>query len=299
MKKKIFEGAAVAIITPFKGEHAEYVDFDALGELIDHQIKNGTDAIVVCGSTGEASTMPDDEHLSVIEYTVNKTAGRVPVIAGAGSNDTRHAVKLSERAQALGADAILSVTPYYNKTTQAGLYEHYKIIAESVSVPVILYNVPGRTNLNIEPATYARLCEIPNINAVKECNLMQIPETVRLCGDELNLYSGEDGYVHFLMSAGGLGVISVVSNIAPGYMSEMVHTYLNGDIAKAWKMQVDVYELVKALFCEVNPIPVKEAANMLGFHAGKCRMPLVGMSDAGKQRLHTAIENFKKIGGIR
>lgn len=299
MKEKIFTGAAVAIVTPFKGKYGEEVDYKALGELIEYQIAGGTDALVICGTTGEASTMPDEEHLAVVKYAVEKTAGRVPVIAGAGSNDTRHAVALSAEAEKLGVDALLSATPYYNKTTQNGLYEHYKAIAESVKIPIILYNVPSRTNLNIEPATYAKLCRIPNINAVKECNLLQIPDTVRLCGDELNLYSGEDGYVHFLMSAGGLGVISVVSNIAPRYMSEMTHAYLDGNIEKSWKMQVGCLELVKALFCEVNPIPVKEALNMMGLCGGVCRLPLVGMTPENKEKLAKAIENFRSIGGFQ
>ena len=299
MKQKIFTGAAVAIVTPFKGENFDEVDYDALGDLIEFQIDNGTDAIVICGTTGEASTMPDSEHLSVIEYAVRKTAGRIPVIAGTGSNDTKHAISLSRQAESLGADALLSVTPYYNKTTQNGLYEHFKAIAQSVSLPIILYNVPSRTNLNIEPATFERLCKIPNINAVKECNLLQIPETVKRCGDELNFYSGEDGYVHFLMSAGGLGVISVVSNIAPRYMSDMVKAYLNGEIEKSWKMQVACQDLVKALFCEVNPIPVKEALNLIGLRAGGCRLPLVGMKPENREKLVAAIENFRNIGGIK
>lgn len=299
MKEKIFTGAAVAIVTPFKGPNNEQVDFDAFGELIEFQIANGTDAIVVCGTTGEASTMPDEEHLSVIEYAVKKVAKRVPVIAGTGSNYTNHAIELSQAAEKLGADALLSVTPYYNKTTQEGLYQHFKAIAESVNIPIILYNVPGRTNLNIAPETYARLCKIPNINAVKECNLLQVPETAKLCGDELNYYSGEDGLVHYLMSAGGLGVISVVSNIAPGYMSEMTHAFLDGDIKKAWKMQVECQDIVKALFCEVNPIPVKEAVNIIGLPGGKCRLPLVDMKPENRAKLVNAIEEFKKIGGIK
>ena len=179
------------------------------------------------------------------------------------------------------------------------MYEHFKAIAQSVSLPIILYNVPSRTNLNIEPATFERLCKIPNINAVKECNLLQIPETVKRCGDELNFYSGEDGYVHFLMSAGGLGVISVVSNIAPRYMSDMVKAYLNGEIEKSWKMQVACQDLVKALFCEVNPIPVKEALNLIGLRAGGCRLPLVGMKPENREKLTAAIENFRNIGGIK
>ncbi len=299
MKEKIFTGAAVAIVTPFKGPNNEQVDFDAFGELIEYQIANGTDAIVVCGTTGEASTMPDEEHLSVIEYAIKKVAKRIPVIAGTGSNYTIHAIELSQKAEELGADALLSVTPYYNKTTQEGLYQHFKAIAESVNIPIILYNVPGRTNLNIAPETYARLCKIPNINSVKECNLLQLPETAKLCGDELNYYSGEDGLVHYLMSAGGLGVISVVSNIAPAYMSEMTHAFLEGDIKKAWKMQVECQDIVKALFCEVNPIPVKEAVNIIGLPGGKCRLPLVDMKPENRAKLVNAIEEFKKIGGIK
>ena len=298
MKKPIFAGAGVAIVTPFKDETLK-INFPLFEELINEQIENGTDAIVVCGTTGEASTMPDEEHLSVIEYAIKKVAKRVPVIAGTGSNYTIHAIELSQAAEKLGADALLSVTPYYNKTTQEGLYQHFKAIAESVNIPIILYNVPGRTNLNIAPETYARLCKIPNINSVKECNLLQLPETAKLCGDELNYYSGEDGLVHYLMSAGGLGVISVVSNIAPAYMSEMTHAFLDGDIKKAWKMQVECQDIVKALFCEVNPIPVKEAVNIVGLPGGKCRLPLVDMKPENRAKLANAIEEFKKIGGIK
>ncbi len=236
MKQKIFTGSGVAIVTPFKGDK---IDFNKLEELIDYQIKEGTDAIVICGTTGEASTMPDSEHLEAIKFTVEKVAKRVPVIAGAGSNDTRHAVLLSQEAESLGVDALLSVTPYYNKTTQGGLYEHFRIIAESVSIPIILYNVPGRTNLNIEPATYEKLCKIPNINAVKECNLLQVPETVKRCGDELNLYSGEDGQVYFMLSVGGLGVISVMANILPSFTHELAASYLRGETKKSWKMQLE------------------------------------------------------------
>ena len=229
---------------------------------------------------------------------MNTRSGR-PQDAGTGSNDTKHAIALSQKAERLGADALLSVTPYYNKATQDGIYEHFKAIAQNVSVPVVLYNVPSRTNLNIEPATFERLCKFPNINAVKECNLLQMPETVKRCGDELNFYSGEDGYVHFLMSAGGLGVISVVSNIAPRYMHDMVNAYLSGDTAASWKMQVACQDLVKALFCEVNPIPIKEAVNMIGLRAGGCRLPLTAMKPENKEKLAAAIESFRKIGGIQ
>ncbi|NLN05039.1 MAG: 4-hydroxy-tetrahydrodipicolinate synthase [Clostridiaceae bacterium] len=289
MKEKIFQGSGVAIVTPFTDDG---INYDKLGELIEFQISEGTDAIIICGTTGEASTMPDEEHLDVIRYAVEKVAKRVPVIAGTGSNDTKHAVKLSTEAEKLGADALLSVTPYYNKTTQAGLYEHFKAIAESVSVPIILYNVPSRTNLNIDPATYEKLCKIPNINAVKECNLMQVPETVKRCGDELNLYSGEDGNVYFLLAAGGLGVISVMANIIPKFTHELVASYLRGETEKSWKMQLQCLDLVKALFCEVNPIPVKEALNYMGFNVGPCRMPLVGMSEKNKEFLIRELNNF-------
>lgn len=289
MKKKIFQGSGVAIVTPFKDDG---IDFDKFGNLIEFQIKEGTDSIIVCGTTGEASTMPDNEHLEAIRFTVDKVAKRVPVIAGTGSNDTRHAIKLSEEAEKLGADAVLSVTPYYNKTTQAGLYEHFRVIAESISIPVILYNVPSRTNLNIEPATYEKLCKIPNINAVKECNLLQVPEIVKRCGNELNLYSGEDGLVYFILAAGGLGVISVLANVVPAYTHEMVASYFRGETKKSWDMQVNCLDLVKALFCEVNPIPVKEAVNYMGFDVGKCRMPLVSMSAANRETLIKELNKF-------
>ncbi|HHT92018.1 MAG TPA: 4-hydroxy-tetrahydrodipicolinate synthase [Clostridiaceae bacterium] len=289
MKEKIFQGSGVAIVTPFSEDG---INYEKLGEMIEFQISEGTDAIIICGTTGEASTMPDGEHLDVIRYAVEKVAKRVPVIAGTGSNDTRHAVKLSTEAEKLGADALLSVTPYYNKTTQAGLYEHFKAIAKSVSIPIILYNVPSRTNLNIDPATYEKLCKIPNINAVKECNLMQVPETVKRCGDELNLYSGEDGNVYFLLAAGGLGVISVMANIIPKFTHELVASYFRGETEKSWKMQLQCLDLVKALFCEVNPIPVKEALNYMGFNVGQCRMPLVGMSEKNREFLIRELNNF-------
>lgn len=295
MKEKIFTGAAVAIVTPFKGENGDQVDFDKLDELIEFQIKGGTDAIVICGTTGEASTMYDDEHLLVIEHCVKTVAGRVPVIAGTGSNHTIHAIKLSHEAERLGADAILSVTPYYNKTTQAGLYEHFKAIAESISIPVILYNVPGRTGVNIEPATYEKLCKISNINAVKECNMSQLYEIINRCGSELNIYTGEDGQVFYPTVAGGDGVISVLSNIAPTYMHDMVAAIKSGDIETGLKMQLGCLDIVKAIFCEVNPIPIKEALNIMGMNVGICRLPLVEMTDEHKALLKEKMENFGLI----
>ena len=295
MKKKIFTGAGVAIVTPFKeknGDPTGAVDFDKLGELIEMQISGGTDAIIICGTTGEASTMPDAEHLAVIEYAIKKTAGRIPVIAGTGSNDTAHAVKLSIEAEKLGADGLLSVTPYYNKTTQKGLIAHFEAIAKSVSIPIILYNVPGRTGVNIEPATFEHLCKLPNINAVKECNLSQMPEVVRRCGDDLYIYTGEDGQVFYPTAAGGLGVISVLSNVAPKYMHDLVMEIKNGNIEKGWKMQLACLPLVKALFCEVNPIPVKEALNIIGMNVGICRLPLVAMAEENKAKLAQELKAF-------
>lgn len=292
MKEKIFTGAGVAIVTPFKGPDNRQVDFEKLDEIIEAQINGNTDAIIICGTTGEASTMPDDEHLAVIKRCVDTVNHRIPVIAGTGSNDTVHAVKLSRSAEKLGADALLSVTPYYNKTTQAGLYEHFKAIAESVSVPIILYNVPGRTNLNIDPATMEKLCKIPNINAVKECNISQLYDVINRCGDELNIYSGEDGQVFYPTVAGGQGVISVISNIAPKFMHDMVTAIKNGDIETGLKMQLSCVELTKSLFCEVNPIPIKEAMNMMGMNVGSCRLPLVDMSDAHKELLRSSLVAF-------
>jgi 4-hydroxy-tetrahydrodipicolinate synthase len=292
MKKCIFTGSGVAIVTPFTNDG---IDFDKLGELIEFQIKEGTDAIVICGTTGEASTMPDDEHIAAIEYTVKKVAGRVPVIAGTGSNDTRHAIHLSKRAEEIGADAILSVSPYYNKTTQRGLYEHFKAVAENIGIPMILYNVPSRTNLNINPDTIKKLSEIDNIVGIKECNLNQVAETINLCGSDFTIYSGEDGLVIPLMSLGGKGVISVMANIIPRDTHDMAAKYLAGDIEEARKLQLKVTELVKALFIEVSPIPVKEAMNLMGMDVGKCRMPLVDMSEANKQVLIKAMQNYGLI----
>ncbi|MBP3392007.1 MAG: 4-hydroxy-tetrahydrodipicolinate synthase [Clostridia bacterium] len=292
-KTPIFKGAGVAIVTPFKGVDREVVDYDKLGELIEFQIQGGTDAIIICGTTGEASTMPDEEHLSVIEYAVKKTAGRIPVIAGAGSNETRHAIKLSQKAEELGADGLLSVTPYYNKTTQAGLIGHFSAICESVSIPVILYNVPGRTGMNINPDTLEKLCKIPNVNAIKECNLNQVSDVKAACGDELNIYSGEDGQVSLMMGAGACGVISVVSNIFPQVMHDIVAKYLAGDVAGSWELQSKCQKLVKALFCEVNPIPVKEALNIMGYNVGGCRMPLCDMQPENRAKLEKAIREFQ------
>lgn len=289
MKEKIFTGSGVAVVTPFSKKG---VDYDKLGQLIDFQIREKTDAIIICGTTGEASTMPDEEHIDVIKYAVEKVNKRVPVIAGTGSNDTAHAIRLSQAAQDVGADALLSVTPYYNKTTQDGLVLHFEAIAKSVSLPIILYNVPSRTNLNINPSTYERLCKLPNINATKECNLLQMPETVKRCGRDLNHYSGEDGNVYFLLAGGGLGVISVMANVIPKYTHDLVKAYFDGDKEKSWQMQLEVLDLINLLFCEVNPIPVKEAVNYLGFDIGECRLPLSKLRPENREKLVKELEKF-------
>ncbi|HEY8349350.1 MAG TPA: 4-hydroxy-tetrahydrodipicolinate synthase [Clostridia bacterium] len=292
MKKRVFTGSGVAIITPFTDDG---VDFDKLGELIEYQINEKTDAIIICGTTGEASTMPDEEHIEVIAYTVRKVNGRIPVIAGTGSNDTRHAIHLSKRAEEVGADAILTVTPYYNKTTQEGLYRHFRAVAENIGIPVILYNVPSRTNLNIDPDTVVRLAELDNIVAIKECNLNQAGEIINRCGDDFTVYSGEDALVLPMLSLGGKGVISVMANIIPRATHDMVASYLSGDLENSRKIQLKALELIRALFIEVSPMPVKEAMNLMGMNVGKCRMPLVDMSDKNREILKKAMQNYGLI----
>ncbi|HWR55488.1 MAG TPA: 4-hydroxy-tetrahydrodipicolinate synthase [Negativicutes bacterium] len=292
MKKPVFTGSAVAIVTPFSDTG---VDYQALAELIEFQIAGGSDAVVVCGTTGEASTMPDEEHISVIKFAVETVNKRIPVIAGAGSNDTRHAVELSKAAAAVGADALLSVTPYYNKATQKGLYGHFKLIADSVKIPVILYNVPGRTNLNLNPETVKALAEIDNIVAVKECNFGQVGDVVNLCGPDFTVYSGDDNMVLPVMSLGGKGVISVMANIIPRDTHDMAMNFLRGDVAGAIKLQLQTLKLIKALFSEVNPIPVKAAVNLLGFKAGQCRMPLTELSERNLEILRAEMKAYGLI----
>ncbi len=292
MKKNLFTGSCVALVTPFTDTG---VDYDKLEELIEWHIKEGTDAILICGTTGEASTMPDEEHKATVKFAVEKVNKRVHVMAGAGSNDTSHAIELSKYCEEVGADSILSVTPYYNKTTQEGLYQHFKMIAESVRIPIVLYNVPSRTNLNINPSTLKRLSEIDNIVALKECNLMQAAEVIHLCGDKLDLYSGEDGNVVPLLSLGGKGVISVAANIIPKDMHNMVSAFFAGDIETSRKIQINSVMLEKALFCETNPIPVKAAMNLMGFNVGPCRMPLVEISEKGLEQLKNAMKDYGLI----
>lgn len=295
MKPIVFTGAAVAIITPFNEDGS--VDFDSFGRIIEDQIQNSTDAIVVCGTTGESAAMPDEEHLEVIDYCVKKVNKRVPVIAGTGTNDTRHCVELSKNAEKLGVDALLLVTPYYNKTTQRGLICHYKKIAESVKLPIILYNVPSRTGLNIAPETLKELSKVENIVAVKEAsgNISQVAKIAQLCGDDMTIYSGNDDQIVPVLSLGGKGVISVLSNVAPKKTHDMVKCYLDGDIDKALKLQLEAIDLVDALFCEVNPIPVKAAMNILGFSGPYIRMPLCEISDANKEVLKKAMKEYGLI----
>lgn len=285
MKQTVFTGAAVAIVTPMYTDGS--INYDKLGSLIDWQIAQGTDALVICGTTGESATMTDAEHVEVIRYAVDRTAGRIPVIAGAGSNDTAYAVWLSKEAEAAGADALLHVTPYYNKATQKGLITHFSAIADATPLPVILYNVPSRTGVNMQPATYRELSRISNIVAVKEANgdIASVARTLDLCAGELDVYSGNDDQIVPILSLGGKGVISVLSNIAPAMTHRICEEYFHGNTALAAQMQVDCIALVDALFCEVNPIPVKQALNLMGFACGPCRLPLTEMEPANVQRL--------------
>lgn len=289
MKSPLFIGSAVAIITPFNDNG---VDYDTLGDLIEFQIKNSTDAIVICGTTGEASTMPDEEHVAVVKFTVDKVNKRVPVIAGSGSNDTRHAIKLAQELEKAGADALLAVTPYYNKATQKGLYQHFVMTAESVKIPIILYNVPGRTNLNINPETMQELAKINNIIGVKECNFEQIGEIINLCGPDFAIYSGEDSMVLPYLSMGAKGVISVMANVIPKDTHDMVMKFLAGDVNIAMATQLKVLNLVKMLFCEVNPIPVKAAVGLMGYKVGDCRMPLTNLEGEKLTKLEAEMKNY-------
>lgn len=293
MRKPIFTGSGVAIVTPFTNDGTDY---NKLSDLIEFQIKEGTDAIIICGTTGEASTMYDEEHMAAIKFTVEKVNGRVPVIAGTGSNYTAHAIDLSKYAEEVGADAILTVTPYYNKTTQKGLFEHFKLIANSIKIPTVLYNVPSRTNLNIAPETIQALSQLDNIVAIKECNLSQVGDIVNLCGDDFSVYSGEDGAIVPFLSMGAKGVISVMANIIPKDTHDIVAKYLAGDIDGSRKLQLQTLDLIKALFIEVSPIPIKAAMNLLGMNVGNCRLPLVDMSDKNLDLLNNELKKYGLLG---
>ena len=285
MGHTIFQGAGIAIITPF--DENGNINYDRFGELIDYQINNDTDAIIVCGTTGESSTMTDEEHISTIEYAVSRVNKRVPVIAGTGSNDTAYALHLSKTAEKLGADGVLLVTPYYNKTTQKGLVEHFGKIALSINIPIVLYNIPGRTGMNIEINTMSALKNIDNIVAVKEAsgNISYVAKLINECGDKFDVYSGNDDMILPVMSLGGKGVISVLSHVIPKETHKMVQLCLDNNFREATKMQIKYLDLINALFCEVNPIPVKAALNIMGWNVGKCRLPLCDMATDNYMKL--------------
>ena len=285
MKNTIFTGAGTAIVTPMNEDGS--VNYDAYADLLDFQIENKIDAIISCGTTGESSTLSDEEHLNVIKFAIEHTAGRVPVIAGTGSNDTKYAIELSAEAEALGADGLLLVTPYYNKTSQRGLVAHFGAIADRVKTPIILYSVQSRTGVNIAPETALELSKYENIVAIKEAsgNISQVAKIKALCGDELDIYSGNDDQIVPLLSLGGKGVISVLSNIAPEVAHNICQLYFDGKVKESAALQLEYLDLCNDLFIDVNPIPVKEALNMMGMNAGPCRMPLYPMTDAAKDKL--------------
>lgn len=292
----IFTGAGVAIITPFNEDGS--INFDEFGRIIEDQIENKTDCIIVCGTTGEASTMNDEEHLATIKYCIDKVNGRIPVVAGTGSNSTKEAINLSKKAEELGADGLLCVTPYYNKATQDGLYAYYKAISDAVNIPIIMYNVPSRTGTNIQPETAVRIAkEVENVVAIKEASgsISQVAKLAALADGCLDIYSGNDDQVVPLMSLGGKGVISVWSNVAPRQVHDMTEAFFNGDIETARKLQLEAMDLIGALFCEVNPIPVKAAMNIKGFNAGSLRAPLTECTDAGKEKLRKAMKEYGLI----
>lgn len=288
----VFKGSGVALVTPFTKDG---VNYDKLGELLEWHIKEGTDAIIICATTGESSTMTDKEKMDTIKYTVDKVAGRIPVIAGTGSNNTMHSIEMSEYASSVGADALLVITPYYNKTTQKGLVEHFTEISKHVDKPIIIYNVPSRTGMNVKPDTYLEISKrADNVVGVKEASsdIVQIAEVARIMGDSFQIYSGNDDQVVPIMSLGGLGVISVTANILPKRVHEMASSYLDGDIDKARKLQLELNPLNKVMFIETNPIPVKTAMNLMGYKVGPLRLPLVPMSDKNLETLKSVLKTY-------
>lgn len=293
---KIFSGSGVAIVTPFDTNNE--IDYKSFEKLLEFHFENGTDAIVVCGTTGESATLSDKEKISLIEFAVKKSAGKIPIIAGTGSNNTNHAKKLTMRAKEIGADACLVVTPYYNKTTQQGLIEHYAEISK-VGLPIIIYNVPSRTGLNILPDTYKNLLQLENIVAVKEAsgNISQVAEISMLTQNEKNfsLYSGNDDQIVPTLSLGGDGVISVLANIFPKQVHDMCQKYFSGDIKESLNLQLKFIPLIKNLFCEVNPIPIKAAMNIMGFEVGECRLPLTKMSNENYKNFAESLKQLNSI----
>ncbi|MBQ8868307.1 MAG: 4-hydroxy-tetrahydrodipicolinate synthase [Oscillospiraceae bacterium] len=294
MKKRIFTGAGVALVTPMNADGS--VNWDRLAELIEFQVNGGTDCIVICGTTGESATLTDDEHLKCIYFAVEKVGGRIPVVAGASSNDTAYAMMLARESKQAGADGILCVTPYYNKASQRGLIKHYNMIADATDLPMILYNVPSRTGCNILPETYYELSKHPNIVATKEANgsINSVARTRALCGDALDVYSGDDDQIVPILSLGGIGVISVLSNILPKETHDICQLYFDGKVKESSDLQISMIGMVDALFCDVNPIPVKAALNMMGWDVGNCRMPLCETTPENLAR----IEKQLKLHGL-
>lgn len=294
MKKVLFKGCGTAIATPFTEDGINFTEFS---KLVEYQINEGIDAIIVCGTTGESSTMTLEEKKALVKFSVELIDKRVPLIVGAGSNNTATSIEMSQYAESVGADGLLLVTPYYNKTTQEGLIHHYNSIASKTTLPIILYNVPSRTGLNILPETCLELSKTENIVAIKEAsgNISQIAKIAALCGNNLSIYSGNDDQNIPILSLGGIGAISVLSNVAPRFTHNMIYDFLNGNIEKARFAQLQSLELIESLFCEVNPIPVKTALNMMGYNFGKPRLPLIDMSESGKQRLKKSLENFNLL----
>ena len=292
----LFQGAGVALVTPFTEDKS--VNYDELGRLIEYQIEGGIDAIIVCGTTGEPVTMTEEERISVISYTIEKVRKRVPVIAGTGGNCTENVIAFSKKAESAGADGVLVVTPYYNKATQKGLYEHYKAVASAIELPIILYNVPSRTGVNILPDTAARLGkEIDNIVALKEAsgNITQVADVIRKAEGSLEVYSGNDDQIVPILSLGGIGVISVLANVMPKETHDIVHAYLKGAVKESAELQLKYMDLIHALFCEVNPIPVKKALELMGFHTKSLRMPLSEMEAENVRKLETQMRKLQLI----
>ena len=295
MKKPIFTGAGVAIVTPFTEDNK--INYPVLKDLIEFQIENGTDAIIICGTTGEGATLEHDEHVEAIRFTVETVAGRIPVIASTGSNDTEYSLKLSLAAQEVGADALLLITPYYNKASQQGLIKHFTYVADRVNIPIILYNVPSRTGCEIKPETYAELCKHPMIYGTKEAtgNLSAIAKTISLCDSDFAVYSGNDDQITAIASLGGLGVISVLSNICPKVAHDIAQYAVDGDFKKSAELQLKYLELCDDMFMDVNPIPVKMAMNMMGMNVGALRLPLCEMNEANTAKLKAVLKKYELI----
>ncbi len=296
MKKTVFTGAGIAIVTPMNADGS--INYEQFGKNIDFQVENGTDCILVCGTTGEASTMTDEEHIECIRFAVERVNHRIPVMAGTGSNDTNYAIKLSQEAEKLGADCVLVVTPYYNKTSQKGLIAHFTAIADSINIPVFLYNIPPRTNINISIDTFVELSKHPNIVGVKEAggSVGYAAKIIEACGDNLDVYSGDDGLTVPMMSVGAKGVISVLSNIMPKETHELCQLCLDNNFAEAGKLQIKYLEMIDNLFCDVNPIPIKEAMNIMGMNAGTLRLPLIETDDSKKKII---ADSMRKLGLIK